>query len=151
MRLVRPIAVALVSVLAAGCSDATAPPTRITALYLLDSIDGQPLPATFAVNPIETATVSWGTLNLDAEGNATLVERRRSEFATSQHERTIARITDYEISGETIMVGPPCLHDPLADCYPKRVGQIKGSTLTLSGEVNEPHSIVYLYRLAVTN
>jgi hypothetical protein len=149
MRLVRPIAVALVSVLAAGCSDATAPPTRVTALYLLESIDDQPLPATFAVNPIETATVSWGTLNLDAEGNATLVERRRSEFATSQHERTIAQITDYEISGETIMVGPPCLHDPLADCVPKRIGEITASTLTLKEAVLD--APVYLYRLAVTN
>jgi hypothetical protein len=148
MRLVRSIAVALVSVLAAGCSDATAPPIRVTALYVLESVGGQPLPATFTVNPIETATVFWGTLNLDAAGNATLVERRRSEFATSQHERTIARITDYEISGETIAVGPPCLHDPLANCYPKRFGQITGSILTLSAEFGSPP--VYLYRLAVT-
>jgi hypothetical protein len=36
MRLVRSIAVALVSVLAAGCSDATAPPIRVTALYILE-------------------------------------------------------------------------------------------------------------------
>jgi hypothetical protein len=149
MRLSRLIAVALASLVAAGCSDATAPPVRVTALYILESIGGQPLPTTFSPSQIETATVFWGTVNLDAEGNATLVEHRRSEFATSQHERTIARLTDYEISGETITVGPPCLHDPLADCYPKRVGQITGSTLTLSAEFGGPP--VYLYRLAVSN
>lgn len=148
MRLVRSIIVALAGVLAAGCSDATAPPQRVTALYVLESIGGQLLPATFSPSPIETATVLWGTVNLDARGNATVVERRLSASTTYQRERTIARLTPYEIDAETITIGHTCVHHPLASCAPTRVGQITGSMLTLSTDFGRPP--VYLYRLAVT-
>lgn len=151
MRLPRLIGVALVVMLAAGCSDATAPPTRVTALYVLESIGGEPLPAIFSPRSGETATVFWATLNLDAAGNAIMAERRRRESSTFQQERTNTRLTGYEINGENILIGPPCPLDPLADCVPKRVGQIKDSTLSLSGELGEPHTLVYEYRLAVSN
>src|SRR5687768_7308197 len=111
MRLSRLIGVSLVGVLAAACTDTTAPPTRVTALYVLQSIGGEPLPANFSSRYGETATVFWATLNLDAAGNATFAERRRRESATFQEERTNSRLTDYEINGETIAIGPPCPHD----------------------------------------
>ena len=112
---------------------------------------GEPLPANFSSRYGETATVFWATLNLYVAGNATFAERRRRESATFQQENTNSRLTDYEINGETIAIGPPCPHDPLADRYPKRYGQIRDSTLTLSGEIGEPHTLVYEYRLAVSN
>jgi hypothetical protein len=135
-----------------ACSEATAPPpTRVTALYVLQSIGGQPLPAIFSPRSGETATVFWATLNLDAAGNAIFAEHRRRESSSFQQERTNSRLTDYEINGETIAIGPPCPNDPLADCFPKRYGQIRDSTLTLSGEIGEPHTLIYEYRLAVSN
>jgi len=152
MRLPRLLGVALIGVLAAGCSDTTAPrPTRVTALYVLHSIGGEPLPAIFSSRNGETATVFWATLHLDAAGNATFAEHRRRESATFQQERTNSRLTDYEINDENIAIGPPCPNDPLADCYPKRYGQIRDSSLTLSGEIGEPHALIYEYRLAVSN
>ncbi len=157
MRLPRLIGVAILSALAFSCSDSTAPPTRVTALYVLESIGGQPLPATYSPNQFATVTVFWGTLNLDAAGNASMAERRRRESGTLQQERTNTWIKDYEITGENISIGPTCGQDVLAadvlttDCYPKRVGQIAGSTLTLSGEVDEPYSLTYVYRLAASN
>lgn len=145
----RLIALVATMLVATGCGDSTAPPTRITALYVLESINGQALPTSFSPYAGQTATVLWETVNLDATGNATTVQRRRTETATVQQERTEARITGYEITGERIEIGPPCPHDPLADCVPKRVGQITPSTLTLSGDLGDPHGFVYLYRLAV--
>lgn len=139
----------LIMLLAAGCGDSTAPPMRMTALYVLESINGQALPTSFLPYPGQTATVLWETVNLDVTGNATTVQRRRTETATVQQERTEARITGYEITGERIEIGPPCPNDTLADCVPKRVGQITPSTLTLSGDLGDPHGLVYLYRLAV--
>ena len=138
----------LIMLLAASCSDSTAP-TRVTALYVLESVDGQPLPTSFSPRPGETVTVLWETVNLDATGNATTVERRRTETSTVQHERTSAKITDYEIIGERIEIGPPCSLDPRVDCVPKRIGQITPSTLTLSGDLGAPHGQLYLYRLGV--
>jgi hypothetical protein len=151
MRFPRLISVALVGMLAAGCNDATAPPTRVTALYVLQSIGGEPLPAVFSSRSGETATVFWATLNLDAAGNAAMAERRRRESPTFQQEHTNTKLTDYEIIGESITIGPPCPRDTLVDCYPKRVGHVKDSILTLSGELGEPHTLVYEYRLAVSN
>lgn len=156
MRLPRLIGVAVLGLSAFSCSDATAPPTRVTALYVLESIGGEPLPATFSPNQFATVTVFWGTLNLDAAGNASMAERRRRESGTSQQERTNTWIKDYEIAGEAISIGHPCGPDVLGpdiymDCYPKRHGQISGSTLTLSGEVDEPHTLTYVYRLAASN
>ncbi len=150
MHLARSFTVALTATLAAGCTDATAPPKRVTALYVLESVDGNPLPATFSMVPAGTTTIYWATLNLDAAGNATIAERRRRESGTSQQEQTHTILTDYEITGENIAIGPPCLDDTLADCAPKRVGQITGSTLTLSGGLSDPQSLVFLYRLAVS-
>jgi hypothetical protein len=152
MRLTRLIGASLIGALAAACSDTTAPPpTRVTALYVLQSVGGQPLPAIFSPRSGETATVFWATLNLDAAGNAIFAEHRRRESSNFQQERTNSRLTDYEINGENIAIGPPCPNDPLADCYPKRYGQIRDSTLTLSGEIGEPHTLIYEYRLAVSN
>ena len=141
----------VVALLVAGCSDATAPPTRVTALYLLESINGEPLPAIYSPRSGETATVFWATLNLDAAGNAALAERRHRVSSTFQQERTNTRLTGYEIVGEDITIGPPCPNDPLVNCVPLRFGQIKDSILTLSGELGDPHTVVYQYRLAESN
>lgn len=146
----RLIGLALTMLIALGCSASTAPPTRVTALYVLETIGGQPLPATFSPYTGETATIFWATLGLDPAGNATIVERRRTETATFQYEVTDARITNYEIIGETITVGPPCPNDPLALCVVKRTGQITGSTLTLTTELGDPNGPLYVYRLAAT-
>jgi hypothetical protein len=134
--------------LAAGCSDSTAPPERVTAVYVLETIGGQPLPATVSTDIGGTTTVFWGTLSLDAAGKATIVEHRRNQSGPNQQEQTSAGRTDYELTGTTIFVGPPCLDDTL-DCMPVRVGQIAATTLTLSAPLSEPPSLVYAYRVAL--
>ena len=150
MQLPRLIGVAVVGMLALSCSDSTGP-TRVTALYLLESIDGEPLPATFASSPIETSTVFWATLNLDEAGNAAMAEHRYSLSGGFEQERTHTQITVYEISGEFITLGHRCRIGPLIDCAPNRVGRIEGSSLRLSGSDGDPNNLTYVYRLAASN
>lgn len=146
MRIHRLIGVAL-TVLLAGCSDSTAPSRRVTAVYVLETIGGQPLPATVSTNLGGTTTVFWGTLSLDDEGKATIVEHRRIQSGANQQEQTSAGRTDYELTGSTIYVGPPC-RDDTPDCVPVRVGQVAATTLTLSAPLGEPQSLLYSYRIA---
>ena len=143
----RLIGSALVLLPAVACSDSTAPPARVTAVYVLETIGGQPLPTTVSTHIGGTTTVFWSTLSLDAAGKATIVEHRRNQVGSSQQEQTSARRTDYNLTGTSITVGPPCLDDT-PDCYPHRIGQITETTLTLSAPLGEPHSIVYSYRIA---
>lgn len=145
MRLVRPIAIAVAGVLVAGCSDAAAPPQWMNAAYILESIGGQPLPVTFPPSGGETVTVLSGSLHLNEFGGVGIVERRLTEFASSQEDRTITWVTDYERSDEAITVSSTCHGPSPSDCIPKRVGQLAGSTLTLSAELGG--GPIYLYRL----
>ena len=137
----------LALVLAAGCTSSTAPPTRVTAVYVLETIAGQPLPTTISTNIGATTTVFWGTLSLDATGKATIVEHRSNQSANQQPQTSAVR-TDYKLTGTAIYVGPPCLDDT-PDCLPGRVGEMGATTLTLSGPISEPQSRVYAYRLAL--
>jgi hypothetical protein len=138
----------LVILLAASCTDSTAPSRRVTAVYVLETIDGQSLPATVSTNAGPTTTVFWGTLSLDAAGKATIVEHRSNQSGGNQQGQTSAGRTDYKLTGTSIYVGPPCLDDT-PDCMPGRVGEMAETTLTLSGPISEPHSRVYAYRLAL--
>ena len=150
MRIHRLIGVALTVVLVTGCSNSTAPPRRVTAVYILETVGGQRLPATVSTNIGGTTTVFWGTLSLDAEGKATIVEHRRNQSGANQQEQTSAGRTDYKLTGTAIYVGPPCLDDT-PDCMPGRVGQMDGTTLTLSAPLGEPQSLVYSYRVALAD
>jgi hypothetical protein len=119
-------------------------------VYVLETIDGQPLPATVSTNIGTTTTVFWGTLSLDAAGKATIVEHRINRSGANQQEQTSAARTDYKLTGASIYVGPPCLDDT-PDCLPGRVGEVEETTLTLSAPISEPQSRVYAYRLALSD
>ena len=134
------------TLLLAGCSDSTAPANRVTAVYVLETIAGQPLPATIARITGGTTTVLWGTLTLDPDGKATIIEHRRNQVGANQQEQTSAGRTDYNLSGTSITIGPPC-RDDTPDCYPHRFGQLTETRLTLSAPLGEPE-VLYSYRVA---
>lgn len=145
--LIHRLIAALTAVVIAGCSNSTGPGTRVTAVYVLETIGGQPLPATVSTNLGGTTTVFWGTLSLDEAGKATIVEHRRNQTGANQQEQTSAGRTDYKLTGTSIYVGPPCLDDT-PDCVPGRVGQLAATTLTLSAPLGEPQYVLYSYRIA---
>jgi hypothetical protein len=131
-----------------GCHDSTAPATPSPQLYVLESVNGQPVPA----NVDGSTNIVWATLTLDVVGNATTVDHRQSVFQGNSSETTIAVRRQYRISGESIEIGSftPC---PLgADCIGNTFGVLSDSSIALTvGYISFPaNPIIYLYRLVPT-
>lgn len=150
MRLPRLISLAVIAVLAASCSDSTAPPRRVTALFGLESVNGQVLPTTFS-NGTWTFSIYSETIRLDAAGIATISENRRDVSGTYQSDINAAFQMPYEIRGDRITIGFPCGNGPLDDCAPMRSGLITGSTLTLTPFRNAEGSVTYSYSQSLRN
>lgn len=125
----------LVVALTTACNESTAPP--ISGAYVLESIDGQSLPANIQAGGGDTITVFWSTLSLDAAGNAELVEHIRYVHPNSPPgEGTyttgyVYRVTGNRVIGHNVAFdySPPC--PPNALCVEPPVGKIVGNTLTL--------------------
>jgi hypothetical protein len=150
MRLPRLIGVVVVALLATSCSDSTAPPRRVTALFALESVNGQPLPTTFS-SGTWTFSIYSETIRLDDAGTATISENRREVSGTYQRDINAALQVPYEIRGDRITLGFPCGNGPLDDCAPNRSGLITGSTLTLTPFRNAEGSVTYSYSQSLRN
>lgn len=150
MRLPRLIVFAVAVLPALSCSDGTAPPERVTARFILESVNGQPLPATFS-NGGWTFTIYSETIDLDAAGTATVAENRLETFGTYRNAGMPRLQVPYEIEGDRIIIGMPCGGGPLGDCAPRRAGSITPSSLTLTPYRNNEGSVSYSYRLSPGN
>jgi hypothetical protein len=128
-----------------GCHDSTAPAAPSSQLYVLQSVNGQPVP----VNPGGSTTVVWATLTLDVVGNALTVDHIRSAFQNDSSESTIAFRRQYRIRGDSIEIGSftPC--PPGADCVGNSMGVLSDSSIALTVGYNSfpTNPIIYLYRL----
>lgn len=125
---------AVVSTLA--CHEATAPP--ISNGYLLESINGQPIPANIQAEPGDTITVLYGLLILDGAGNAQLIEQIHYVHPNSPAGE-VTYTTGYSYSirenpvlGRTMVFdqSPPCPANALCAAPPQ--GRFVGSKLVLS-------------------
>jgi hypothetical protein len=135
-----------------GCREATTPSTTVSRIYVLETLNGQPLPAILSAGQSDTTRVLWATLTLDATGTAVIIEHRLRVSPTNvADEATFTSRFDYRITGDSITVGSfqacqcclPCAF-PL-----EQVGRVTGTTLTLTFRINPPPP-TYLYRLAQT-
>lgn len=149
MRLSRLIGVVVVASLAFSCTEAAAP-KRVTAVFALESVDGQALPTTFS-NGTWTFTIYSEMIRLDDAGTATISENRRDVSGAYQHDINAALQMPYEIRGDRITIGFPCGNGPLDDCMPMRSGLITGSTLTLTPFRNAEGSVTYSYSQSLRN
>lgn len=144
-------ALLLLLVSALACHGSTTEPT-VSRLYVLESVNGQPLPAILSAGQSDTTKVLWATVTLDASGTAVITEHRLRVSPTKPiDEVTYTSRYDYRIAGDSITVGsfqtcPCCL--PCA--FPlQQVGQVTAATLTLTFQTN-PSAPTYFYRLAQT-
>ena len=130
----------LVSTLA--CRSASEPAT-ITADFILDNINGRPLP-TF-ISPIpETPSILSATLHLDGSGRVVMTERRRDMI---RGEVTETNTLDYRFSGNRIEIG--CFRPvPAILLCPSFAGTISGDVLSL--EIVPNQSVIYNYKAAPT-
>jgi len=135
----------------AACSDGTAPPQASNRLYVLESINGNPLPTITSAGAGDTVTVLWATLTLGPAGDAVTVDHLRHAYlAYPPEEQTFASQYEYRITGDSITVG--FFGQCLDICISNRVGAITESSGSLIDSYN-PYptpSIIRLYRLIHT-
>ena len=128
-----------------ACSDPTQPPERVSQDFLLESINGQPLPAVVNAGPDDTTRILSGTIRFDLAGNAFSAEHWRRVYPVNRtDENTLSLLQEYRITDGDIVVGSftPC--PPNALCIGNKIGMITESTLTLSYDY--PNAPVYFYR-----
>lgn len=117
--------------------------------YVVEAIDGHPLPSILIITGGDTSWIHWGKLSLYAHGKSTY--RDSTTFSHRGVRAGGARNTayaQYRIRGDTIEIGfRPCA----APCFLGYIGRISGSTLTLSWATDPPRKgPLYLYRLTPT-
>lgn len=119
-----------------ACSQTAAPPT--SGDYVLESINGQPLPANIQAEAGDTIAVLSSSLTLDGVGRAQLSEHIRYVHPNSPPgEQTYTTGYSYRIEGSSIIgqtivfdYSPPC--PPNALCAAPPQGRFSGFKLILT-------------------
>lgn len=141
-------ALLLVAVFTMACHESTTPPRMISGLYVLESVNGRPVPAIVWADQTDTTFMLSATLTLDGAGKAVRAEHWRHVYQPNRTEEgNVTFNREYRINGDDITVGifTPCA--PNALCEGNKVGKLTSTTLTLS-YANNPTDPVFLYRLA---
>jgi hypothetical protein len=136
MRLSCQKAFILVAASTMGCTQTAAPP--ISGSYVLESINGQPLPANIQAEAGDTIAVLSSSLNLDGLGRAQLSEHIRYVHPNSPPgDVTYTQGYSYRIEGSRVIgqsivfdYSPPC--PPNALCVAPPQGRFSGFKLILT-------------------
>lgn len=127
-----------------ACSEPLTP-SSVSGFYVLESVNGQPLPAILSPIPEATISVIYGTVTLMSDANAFTVERRREVRQNVPSERTYTSNLRFVLDGNRIGFIIDC--PPNANCISIE-GLISGSSLEVAyGGFASPNRIVYAYRL----
>jgi hypothetical protein len=132
--------------LTAACHDTTAPTATINAHYMLENVNGLPLPADLPVGSQETITVYWSTLFLNTKGQAILSEHRRDVYQGVATEASYTTTYEYRLNGNQLQSGyyGPCAAN--AVCMGILKGTLDASHLALTMMRLSPNTdIVYFY------
>ena len=143
MNLSRPKVFLVVLVSTLACHNAAGPPT-LSAEFVLDNIDGRPLPTYLAPTPGPTAIIFSASLALDGSGKAVMTEHRQDML---QGDRWSTNTLDYRINDNRIELG--CFHPTPANLLCTAYGgTISSETLSLTIAPSQP--VIYNYRVAST-
>ncbi|HET6546430.1 MAG TPA: hypothetical protein VFG55_06765, partial [Rhodanobacteraceae bacterium] len=129
-----------------ACGESTTPHRAESGLYILESVDGHPLPAIVSAGPAETSFILSATIMLDDAGNAVRSEHWRYTYQPNHtDEGTFVAHLQYRLSEDNITVGmfQPC--GSAALCEGNKVGKLTPTTLTLAYE-HDPTAPVFFYR-----
>lgn len=131
-----------------ACRDTTAP-ERIFAGFVLQSVNGQPLPAVLFSDPTRTLTVVSSILTLTIDGRAFIGESYTQDSQGIVTHPTFTATLDYRLHGDQIEIGSftPC--PPNALCAANATGTLLNGTLILNNPLPAPTK-VYLYRTGPT-
>jgi hypothetical protein len=123
-----------------ACRDTNAP--TIDRQYVLNDINGRALPTYFAITPGPTTTIVTGSLALDKNGEAFMLEERQQSDGSIT---PFISIYNYKISGNQIVFSmlQPCPAN--ANCVAPPTGTISPSTGRIALEVArfDTESIIY--------
>lgn len=128
-----------------ACSEPLTPST-VSGFYLLESVNGQPVPVVIGPIPEETITVLDGSVTLTSDANAYIYERRREVRQNVPSERTYSSRLRFVLDGTRM--GFPIDCPPNANCMLLE-GIIFGERLRIAvGGFSAPNAMIYEYRLA---
>jgi hypothetical protein len=134
-----------------GCRDATEPsPQPRSRLFLLESVDGRPLPTIIDAGAGDTTHVLWSSVTLESTGHAVTVNHLSHVYLQYPPEETSYALRQgYRMKGDSIEIGSfqPC--PPGAMCVGNLHGVLTDSTLAIAEWYNPypTNPIIYLYRL----
>ena len=122
-----------------ACHEATGPiDGPVSGRYVLETIDGRPLPTFIAVIPAGGTTVFSSSVTLDKAGKAVIIEHRHSDFLGENREWTDTSTFDYRIHDGLIEIGSFSSCPINTECAPSRTGTISGAELNLVfGRIND--------------
>src|SRR5688500_4337247 len=140
------LAFASIRLVVLSCRDSTAPHPA-AGYYVLESVNGQPLPAAILVPiPEDTYNILSGYLALDDDSdNGLTAELRRESLYNDPREIHYTSTFDYLTDGATIELFPHC--DETAFCGSIE-GVFVGSTIVLTIALSSDQSVTYHYRRA---
>lgn len=125
----------LLALLAAGCDSSPLEPGEVAAEYLLESVNGSPLPAvTWNSEPVSHHLLSE-TLRLRANGEGTHTRVVRVDWADpAKADEVSGGISDltYSVRGERIEITYFCPPNALCAAGPHAIGRVEGATLVLT-------------------
>lgn len=149
MRLSRRTIGFLVFALTLGCRDTTGPKT-ISAVFVLQSVNGQPLPAVVFSEAGRTRTVVSSILRLDQEGRAFITESDTENLQGVVSSQFFLATLEYRLHGSHIEIGSftPC--PPNALCAANATGIILNGMLSLNNPLPAPNK-TYLYQSVSTD
>jgi hypothetical protein len=143
MRRSRQKAYLLVLIGSIACDSTTGPGT-VSEHFVLQTIDGRPLPTYIAATPGGVSTIISSSLTLDKAGKAVVIEHRDEMFRGDVTDTTAY---DYSIHGNQIEIGSfsVCLANLV--CPTNRIGTISpfGLSLVINPTSSDYH-IVFKYR-----
>jgi hypothetical protein len=121
----------IIPLLAAGCRDGASPPQRLSALYVLESINGAPLPSTAAHGGGQQYTVLADSLTFDLSGVVTRSFTVRWISSVPPLTDTIYSEThrfSYTIERNRLTIGARIACPPNANCTGWEEGTIDDRT-----------------------
>ena len=122
-------------------------PQGIDAMFVLESVNNQPLPVDFTITPAQTVSIVSATLELMRSGKAVMTEQRHEVYQGVSSDPAYTSVADYRINGQQIEIGSfkPC--PPGALCVANRFGTISDLTLNLTvGQIAPSTEVVYNFQ-----
>ena len=132
----------LVSAFVLGCGEPLSPDT-VAAGYVLETVNGQPLPVVLSPIPEESISVIGGSVTLTKAQRAITLERRRELHANVPTEEWYISNFTFTLDGNAITLYPECPPNALCGTLD---GVLSGEALSLTYGRYSNAPLVYTYR-----